>query len=108
MSKIGDALEYIKDKLHDYGQEDEHLTPLFDLKNYIPDLIGALGSLKHTIAFDSKDYSTHHRDFWMYGILVGWGDEIAYEKGRKFGLPDTEIARMQRYNKAIHYFQWAK
>lgn len=40
------------------------------------DLENPFTSIHDTICFDSKDYSLNHRDAWLYGIIVGWGDSL--------------------------------
>lgn len=99
MAKLSSALAHLKSL---------DIAPLNELVDNSRELVSALASLKHTIAFDSKDYSANHRDFWLYGVLVGWDSEVAHKQGKKLGIPESEIDRMQRYNKAIRYFQWSK
>lgn len=53
--------------------------------------------------FSSRDWSLNHRDAWIYGIAVGWGDSINCVADRHRWSDDT-VARLQRlhtdYNKA--------
>lgn len=32
-------------------------------------------SLHDTVVFDSKDWGKYEKDAWLYGIIVGWGEE---------------------------------
>ncbi len=98
MAKVSEAIAVLKSF---------NISSLTEFADHTKELVGALASLKHTVAFDSKDYSANHRDFWLYGVLVGW-DELAHEQGKKLGIPEADIDRMVRYNKAVKYFQWSK
>lgn len=99
MAKVSEAIAVLKSF---------NVSSLTELADHTKELMGALASLKHIVAFDSKDYSANHRDFWLYGVLVGWEESNAHEQGKKLGIPESDIDRMIRYNKAVKYFQWSK
>lgn len=39
-------------------------------------LIEVFDSIAAAIDFHSRDWSIDHRDAWIYGIVVGWGDAL--------------------------------
>lgn len=53
-----------------------------------------LQSLHDVIALSSRDYSTNHRDAWVYGIVIGWGDAID-EVANKHGWSPETIERLK-------------
>lgn len=58
-----------------------------------------LQSVRDTICLDSKDYSLNHRDAWLYGITVGWGDSLnSIAKTHRWSA-DT-VSRLKRLHAA--------
>ena len=52
-------------------------------------------SIESCIAFSSRDWSLHHRDAWLYGIIFGYGPEALIEMRMKHGWDDGTIARLE-------------
>ena len=52
-------------------------------------------SIHDTICLGSKDYSLNHRDAWLYGIVVGWGDSLGSVARYHDWSADT-VARLKR------------
>lgn len=46
-------------------------------------------SLQSIIAFDPRDWGLYKRDAWMYGIILGWGEDAEPDED-----PITELAVM--------------
>ena len=55
----------------------------------------AFDSLETAIACHSRDWSTHRRDAWIYGIVCGWGLEAMRELEDQHGWGPEESARLQ-------------
>ena len=47
----------------------------------------ALESARDAVTLHPRDWSLHHRDAWVYGILVGWGSAL------------SEVAEIHRWTK---------
>lgn len=58
-------------------------------------------SIADAMNFSSRDWSLNHRDAWMYGIAVGWGDSINCVADRHRWSDDT-VARLQRLHIAYN------
>lgn len=70
-------------------------------------LAQALISAHDCLVFDSKDFSLDPRDAWLYGILVGWGDDLTnIAKQCRWSIENT--ARLESYNKAIEAYKDSK
>lgn len=52
-------------------------------------------SIATAIAFSARDWGANHRDAWVYGIAVGWGDALA-EVAEKHGWGFSTVLRLQR------------
>ena len=52
-------------------------------------------SLRGVLVGHSRDWSTHRRDAWLYGIVVGW-DSAIEDVQRTHGWPDAEVSRLKR------------
>ena len=50
----------------------------------------AFDSLINTIIFDPRDWSLNPKDLWIYGIIVGWGDECFKEFEQRFDWWEKE------------------
>jgi hypothetical protein len=65
-------------------------------------------SLETAIACHSRDWSTHRRDAWIYGIVCGWSPEAMRELEEQHGWGEEESARLQSlrdaYVRATHSF----
>lgn len=59
-------------------------------------------SIRDTICLDSKDYSLNHRDAWLYGITVGWGDSLDSIARYHDWSADT-VSRLKRLHDAYRY-----
>ena len=57
-----------------------------------------LKSVEQAIAFSSRDWSQHHRDAWIYGILFGWGDLTEHIASKHKRKPET-VARLHGLHK---------
>lgn len=53
-------------------------------------------SLRVTIAFGSRDWSTDEQLAWIYAIVVGWQPDGMKELARKFAWDDATVARLKR------------
>ena len=55
----------------------------------------------HTcIALHPRDWSRHHRDAWIYGIVVGWGAESLDALKVLHGWTDETVERLRRLRQA--------
>lgn len=54
-----------------------------------------LASLEMTLPFHPRDWSEHHRDAWIYGVIVGW-DTALEDVAHKHGWTPETVARLQR------------
>lgn len=61
----------------------------------------AYASLHDVIAFDPRKWEDHHRDAWIYGIVIGWSDEYMEEFRTKFGWNEKTIEVLKSYHKAL-------
>lgn len=52
-------------------------------------------SLRGVVVGHSRDWSTHRRDAWLYGIVIGWGDAIE-DVQRSHGWADSEVKRLKQ------------
>ncbi len=41
------------------------------------------------------DWNRHHREAWIYGIVLGWDDSLQVV-AKKHGWSDKEVARLKR------------
>ena len=48
------------------------------------------------IALHPRDWSSDHRDAWLYGIIVGWDDESLAELKGDHKWDDASVARLKR------------
>jgi hypothetical protein len=55
-------------------------------------------SLTMALAHHPKDWASHHRDAWIWGIVIGWDEESLLEIQNKFGWYDETVARLKRLN----------
>ena len=63
-------------------------------------LIEALVSISAAMAKHPRDWSSDHRDAWVYGIVCGWGDEID-EVAAVHGWKDEDVERLRRMRAEI-------
>jgi hypothetical protein len=56
-------------------------------------------SVRDAICLGSRDYSLNHRDAWLYGITVGWGDSID-SIANKHGWSADTVSRRKRLHAA--------
>lgn len=52
-----------------------------------PDIKCPIESLESCVACHSRDWSVHHRDAWLWGIICGWGN--AWDEIEKMALAAT-------------------
>jgi hypothetical protein len=82
------------------------------------DLRAALDSLSTCVAGSATDFSTYRRDAWLYGIILGWDCEDAWDDpahehddicggdapmravAARHGWDDAAVARLRRYRLA--------
>lgn len=69
-------------------------------KERIKELEGVLRFLHRCIVFDSKDYSQHRRDVWLYGVVVGWDQDCKEEFVPRF-LDEKDWDVMLRLNEVV-------
>ena len=58
-------------------------------------------SIADAMNFSLRDWGLNHRDAWIYGIAVGWGDAINCVADRH-GWTDETVARLQRLHIAYN------
>jgi len=51
-------------------------------------------SLRSAIVLSSRDWSTSHRDAWIYGIVAGWDREAIGELKQLHHWTDDTVARL--------------
>jgi len=61
----------------------------------------AVKSLEDTLSLSSRDHSLNHRDAWIYGIIVGWGDSIE-EVAKKHNWDEDTVKRLHSLHEALH------
>lgn len=59
------------------------------------DKYNPLESIATAIAFSPRDWSSHHRDAWIYGIVLGWDKEDLEELKNKHKWRDETVARLK-------------
>lgn len=59
------------------------------------DKYNPLESIATAIAFSPRDWSSHHRDAWIYGIVWGWDKESLEELKNKHKWRDGTVARLK-------------
>lgn len=59
------------------------------------DKYNPLESIATAIAFSPRDWSSHHRDAWIYGIVLGWDKEVLEELKNKHKWRDETVARLK-------------
>lgn len=67
-----------------------------------PDDIGRLDpfeSLRNAIAVHPRSWSADHRDAWIYGVIVGWGDALD-EVAAKHGWNEAAVNRLRALHAA--------
>ena len=57
-----------------------------------------LVSLRKTIIFSPKDWSQDKSDAWIYGVVIGWDDEVLKELSIKFNWSQHHINRLKLLN----------
>jgi len=63
--------------------------------------LGPKETLGNCIAFSPRDWSAHHRDAWMYGIIIGWCDESLTHLQKTHGWSDSDVQRLKELHKAF-------
>lgn len=58
-------------------------------------------SLKTAISCHSRDWSTHARDAWIYGIVLGWDDEAIAELRARHGWDDDAVTRLRQLHETF-------
>lgn len=53
-------------------------------------------SIGTAIALHPRDWSSNHRDAWIYGIVLGWSNEAYLELKEKHGWSDETIERLKK------------
>ncbi len=54
-----------------------------------------LDEARAAMAFHPRDWAADHRDAWVWGIVVGWGDEGLGEVAAKHGWSAEKVARLR-------------
>ena len=60
----------------------------------------ALESAGTAMTFSARDHALNHRDAWVYGILIGWGDAL-WEVADKHNWDIDTVARLIRLREAV-------
>ena len=55
-----------------------------------------LESIDAAISFSPRDWSSHHRDAWIYGIVCGWDSESMKELADEYRWTHETTARLRR------------
>ncbi|MCK5641014.1 MAG: hypothetical protein KAJ19_09465, partial [Gammaproteobacteria bacterium] len=53
-------------------------------------------SVGDCMAFSARDWSTDHRDAWLYGVIHGWDEDSLQELAAKHGWEGEPLARLRR------------
>jgi hypothetical protein len=56
-------------------------------------------SLQAALAFSPKDWSQHHRDAWVWGIINGWDSEAMREVAEQHGWSPDTVRRLERLHR---------
>ncbi|HEX3643642.1 MAG TPA: hypothetical protein VHV10_20325 [Ktedonobacteraceae bacterium] len=72
-----------------------------------PDIAEVLDSLQSAMAMWPGSWSEHHRLAWVYGIIVGWGENEEEIFGR-FGWDEETKERFRQYRRVIEQLQGEK
>ena len=59
------------------------------------DLLCPFESLETAIACHSRDWSTHHRDAWIWGIVCGWDEASMIELREQHHWDDKTVDRLK-------------
>ena len=70
----------------------------------LADLSEALVSIATALAFVPYDTSAHHRDAWIYGVLLGWGETLD-EVAKMHNWNEETRGRLIRYRRIIEKVQ---
>lgn len=59
------------------------------------DKYNPLESIATAIAFSPRDWSSHHRDAWIYGIVFGWDEDDLEELKKRYSWTNETVARLK-------------
>ncbi len=62
------------------------------------DIVCPLESIEIAMAFHVRDWTNHHRDAWIYGIVKGFDDESMKQMQDKHNWSNETVNRL----KALH------
>jgi hypothetical protein len=65
------------------------------------DLAEALESMADAMNFCSRDWSLHHRDAWLYALIVGWDDAALSDLMKEHGWEPKTVVRLKRLHRAV-------
>lgn len=59
------------------------------------DKYNPLESIATAIAFSPRDWSSNHRDAWIYGIVLGWDEDDLEELKKRYSWTNETVARLK-------------
>ena len=93
------------------GLEDRYRVPdLHNTQEVLAGVRGVIESLGEAMAFSSRDWSTEHRDAWLYGIVCGWEKDYGdgdgpsgamAEVAKQHGWTPETVECLREYRRAI-------
>lgn len=82
--------------------------PEAEARSLLVEVAEALDSLGGSYAGDPRDWGEYGRDAWSYGIVCGWGDDVAEDGlplvesiARQHGWSEGNVSRLRRYAAAV-------
>lgn len=66
------------------------------------DFLCPIDSMNSAMVFSAKDWSVEQCDAWIYGIVVGWGDDALAELKDDFKWSDKTIESLKLLHEMCH------
>jgi hypothetical protein len=68
----------------------------FTTRGFYKSRLLPLRSLECLVALSARDWAATEEDAWLYGVVIGWGDEALRELAREFRWPRRVVSRLKR------------
>ena len=63
--------------------------------------LASIGSMEAALTTHPRDWSLDHRDAWVYGMIVGWGDCLP-DVASRHGWSEETQEKLRRGYAALH------
>lgn len=75
------------------------------MSKFLDELQQALRNVKRNVLFSDTDWSLGESEAWIYGILVGWSDEILDDLAVRLNWNDVSLNALRALRRAVRLVQ---